>query len=125
MARNLQAKLPPSANLKIFDINREAMQKLAEEMAASQAGGATVELADSAADASQEAVSVFFFQLVTPFLSAAFYDETHCPIYDLSWGQLAGPPVIINTYKANPLRPARTIPAWNHPTPIRTCQQGS
>jgi 3-hydroxyisobutyrate/3-hydroxypropionate dehydrogenase len=58
MARNLQAKLDPSDSLTIFDINREAMQKLAGEMAASQAGGASVELGDSAADASKEAVSV-------------------------------------------------------------------
>lgn len=63
MARNLQAKLPPGDSLKIFDINREAMQRLAGEIAASPAGGASVSLADSAADASQEAVSVFFFQL--------------------------------------------------------------
>ncbi|KAL1859455.1 hypothetical protein Daus18300_009600 [Diaporthe australafricana] len=55
MAHNLQAKLSPSDSLRIFDINREAMQKLAADMAASQAGGASVELADSAADASQEA----------------------------------------------------------------------
>lgn len=66
MARNLQGKLPPSDSLRIFDINREAMQRLAGEMAASQAGGASVELADSAADASKEAVSVFSFQLTPP-----------------------------------------------------------
>lgn len=64
MARNLQAKLPPSDSLKIFDINREAMQRLAGEMAASQAGGASVELADGVADASKEAVSVFSFRLI-------------------------------------------------------------
>lgn len=58
MAKNLQAKLPPGDSLRIFDINREAAQRLAGEMAASQAGGASVELADSAADASKEAVSV-------------------------------------------------------------------
>lgn len=105
MARNLQAKLPPSDSLRIFDINREAVQRLAGEMAASQAGGASVELADSAADASKEAVSFFLYNLCPP-LSVASYDETNCPIYDLSWGQLAGPPVILNTYKANPLIPA-------------------
>lgn len=63
MARNLQAKLPPSDSLKIFDINREAMQRLAGEMTASQAGGASVELADSVADASKEAVSLSSSQL--------------------------------------------------------------
>lgn len=58
MAKNLQAKLPPGDSLRIFDINRDAAQRLAGEMAASQAGGASVELADSAADASKEAVSL-------------------------------------------------------------------
>lgn len=72
MARNLQAKLPPSDSLKIFDINREAMQRLAGEMAASQAGGASVGLADSAADASKEAVSVSSFQLAPSSCSPPF-----------------------------------------------------
>lgn len=72
MARNLQAKLPPSDSLKIFDINREAMERLAGEMAASQAGGASVELADSTADASKEAVSVSSFRLCAPSLSPPF-----------------------------------------------------
>ncbi|KUI68080.1 putative 3-hydroxyisobutyrate dehydrogenase, mitochondrial [Cytospora mali] len=55
MAKNLQAKLPPAGNVSIFDINREVMQRLAGEMKASQAGGASVELASSAADASKNA----------------------------------------------------------------------
>lgn len=110
MAQNLQAKLSPSDNLRIFDINREAVQKLAGEMAASQAGGASVELAESAADASMEAVSGSSPR-PTPLLSAASNDELYFPTYDLSWGQLAGPPVIINTYKANPLTPALTTPS--------------
>lgn len=70
MAHNLQAKLSPSDSLRIFDINREAMQKLAADMAASQAGGASVGLADSAADASKEAVSVASSPAHASFLSA-------------------------------------------------------
>lgn len=60
MAKNLQAKLPPADSLSIFDINRDAMQRLAGEMTASQAGGASVELASSAADASKDAVRIHF-----------------------------------------------------------------
>lgn len=32
MAKNLQAKLSPNDSLTIFDINREAMERLAEDM---------------------------------------------------------------------------------------------
>lgn len=56
MARNLQSKLPPSDSVRIYDINRGAAEKLAQEMSAQQAGGASVHVADSAADASREAV---------------------------------------------------------------------
>ncbi|KAK7734233.1 hypothetical protein SLS53_007881 [Cytospora paraplurivora] len=55
MAKNLQSRLSPSDSVSIFDINREAMQRLAGEMEALQAGGASVELASSAADASTKA----------------------------------------------------------------------
>ncbi|KAL8381296.1 hypothetical protein RB595_005528 [Gaeumannomyces hyphopodioides] len=60
MAKNLQAKLPPSDTVRLFDINRDAMQKLAAEMKASpsQAGGAAVELAESADAASTDADTV-------------------------------------------------------------------
>lgn len=56
MARNLQSKLPPSDTVRVYDINRGAAEKLAQEMSAQQAGGASVQVADSAADASREAV---------------------------------------------------------------------
>ncbi|KLU81381.1 hypothetical protein MAPG_00471, partial [Magnaporthiopsis poae ATCC 64411] len=58
MARNLQSKLPPSDTVRLFDINRGAMQKLAAEMKTSQIGGAAVELADSAEAASTEAANL-------------------------------------------------------------------
>lgn len=56
MARNLQAKLPPSDSISIFDINKTAMSGLKAEMEKSQTGGAKITLADSAADASTDAV---------------------------------------------------------------------
>lgn len=56
MAKNLQAKLSPKDSLSIFDINQDAVQKLAREMDASQTGGATVDVAQSAPDASKQAV---------------------------------------------------------------------
>ncbi|ROW05100.1 hypothetical protein VSDG_00611 [Cytospora chrysosperma] len=55
MAKNLQAKLPPADNVSLFDINRDVIQRLAGEMKTSQAGGASVVLASSAADASKDA----------------------------------------------------------------------
>jgi hypothetical protein len=71
MAKNLQAKLPPADNVSLFDINRDVIQRLAGEMKASQAGGASVVLASSAADASKHAVRSFslsecFFHLARP-----------------------------------------------------------
>lgn len=72
MARNLQAKLSPADNVSIFDINREAMQRLAGEMKAAQAGGASVTLASSAADASEEAVrSLLLFLIPYPLCRTA------------------------------------------------------
>lgn len=71
MAKNLHARLPPSDSVSVFDINREAMQRLAGEMKALQAGGASVELASSAADASSKAVrSLFSLHIIFP-LSAS------------------------------------------------------
>ncbi|KAL2019830.1 hypothetical protein VTK56DRAFT_9092 [Thermocarpiscus australiensis] len=58
MARNLQAKLPPSDTIRLFDINKAAAEKLAHEMTTQQAGGAAAEVAGSAADASREADTV-------------------------------------------------------------------
>lgn len=56
MAKNLQAKLLPTDSLSLYDINREAMQRLAGEMETTSTEGASVALAPSAADASQSAV---------------------------------------------------------------------
>ena len=57
MAKNLQAKLPPSDTIRLFDINKEAMEKLSGEMKSTQAGGAAVEMANTVVDAARDAVS--------------------------------------------------------------------
>lgn len=56
MARNLQSKLAPADSIRIFDINQASVQRLAEEMKASQAGGAVVETAGSAYEAAKDSV---------------------------------------------------------------------
>ncbi|KAI0413762.1 NAD binding domain of 6-phosphogluconate dehydrogenase-domain-containing protein [Xylaria grammica] len=58
MAKNLQSKLSPSDSVHLFDINKDAMHRLAKDMRASQAGGALVELAGSVAEAAREADTV-------------------------------------------------------------------
>jgi 3-hydroxyisobutyrate/3-hydroxypropionate dehydrogenase len=56
MAKNLQAKLPPTDSIRLFDLNKDAVQRLAEEMRASQAGGATVEVAGTVNEAAKDSV---------------------------------------------------------------------
>ncbi|KAJ8120700.1 hypothetical protein O1611_g10298 [Lasiodiplodia mahajangana] len=58
MAKNLQSKLSPSDSVRLFDINKDAMHRLAEDMRASQAGGAGVELADNVAETARDADTV-------------------------------------------------------------------
>jgi 3-hydroxyisobutyrate/3-hydroxypropionate dehydrogenase len=57
MAKNLQSKLSSGDSVRVFDVNNDAMQRLADEMEASQAGGAAVELAQNVSDAAKESVS--------------------------------------------------------------------
>ncbi|KAI1757237.1 NAD binding domain of 6-phosphogluconate dehydrogenase-domain-containing protein [Xylaria castorea] len=57
MAKNLQFKLFPSDSVCLFDINKDAMHRLAEDMR-SRAGGAVVELAENVAEAAKEADTV-------------------------------------------------------------------
>ncbi|KAJ3553111.1 hypothetical protein NPX13_g10956 [Xylaria arbuscula] len=58
MAKNLQSKLSPSDSVRLFDINKDAMHRLAKDMRTSQAGGAVVDLADNVADAAKDADTV-------------------------------------------------------------------
>jgi 3-hydroxyisobutyrate dehydrogenase len=65
MARNLQYKLHPSDTVRLYDINKDAMEKLAQEMRASKAGGAAVHLAETAADAAREAVCLHALRVLS------------------------------------------------------------
>jgi len=60
MARNLQAKLPPSDTISVFDINKAAAEKLVQEMKTQQAGGASAQVAGSVGDAAKDAVRPYF-----------------------------------------------------------------
>ncbi|KAI0834104.1 putative 3-hydroxyisobutyrate dehydrogenase G6G8.5 [Hypoxylon sp. FL0890] len=55
MAKNLQSKLPPSDSVRLFDINNDAVKRLAEEMRTSHADGAAVEVARNVNDAAKDA----------------------------------------------------------------------
>jgi hypothetical protein len=57
MARNLQAKLPSSDTLRIFDINAESIEKFANETKA-LGSGATVKIAATAREAAEDSVSL-------------------------------------------------------------------
>ena len=72
MARNLQSKLSPSDTVRLYDLNKEAMERLAQEMRAQKAGGAAVQLADTAADAAKEAVCPY-----VPFLMSLLPANPH------------------------------------------------
>lgn len=63
MAKNLQTKLPPNDSVRLFDINKDAVKRLADEMRASQAGGASVEVASTVNDAAKDAVCILLFPM--------------------------------------------------------------
>ncbi|KAI1447791.1 putative 3-hydroxyisobutyrate dehydrogenase G6G8.5 [Annulohypoxylon stygium] len=54
MAKNLQSNLSSNDSIRLFDINKDAMKRLADEMKASQTGGAAVDLAQNANDAAKD-----------------------------------------------------------------------
>lgn len=56
MARNLQAKLPSTDTLRVYDINSESVNKFANETKA-LSGGAVVEVASSVREAAEDSVS--------------------------------------------------------------------
>lgn len=56
MARNLQAKLPSTDTLRVYDINVESVNKFANETRA-LSGGAAVEVASSVREAAEDSVS--------------------------------------------------------------------
>lgn len=55
MARNLQAKLPSSDTLRVFDINAESIQKFTNETKA-LGSGAVVKIAANAREAAEDSV---------------------------------------------------------------------
>lgn len=57
MARNLQAKLPSSDTLRVYDINTESIQKFAKETKA-LGSGADVKVAANAREAAEDSVSL-------------------------------------------------------------------
>lgn len=69
MARNLQAKLPSTDTLRVYDINTESVNKFATETKA-LSGGAAVEVASSVREAAEDSVS---FPLTAQCCSS--YDE--------------------------------------------------
>jgi len=72
MAKNLQSKLSPSDSVHIFDINKDAMHRLAEDMRASHASGAAVKLANNVADAAKDAVGLPPLLPFRPFVLSSF-----------------------------------------------------
>jgi ornithine cyclodeaminase/alanine dehydrogenase-like protein (mu-crystallin family) len=69
MARNLQAKLPPSDTIRVFDINKAAAEKLVQEMKTQQAGGAAAQVARDAGDAARDAVCAWASLIIPPYLT--------------------------------------------------------
>jgi hypothetical protein len=117
MAKNLQAKLPPSDTIRVFDINKAAVEKLVHAMKTQQAGGAVAEAADSAGDAARDAVCAFLFPCrLAPRCGSyllGFYDEFVLFMTCSKLGRLAGlRRDYCYTTKANPLRSPRTTLAF-------------
>ncbi|KAK8128032.1 3-hydroxyisobutyrate dehydrogenase [Apiospora sp. TS-2023a] len=74
MAKNLQAKLAPSDSIRIFDINQSAVHRLAEDMKASQTGGAAVTTAETAKDAARDSDTVITCLPEPAHVKAVFSD---------------------------------------------------
>ena len=56
MARNLQAKLPSSDTIRVYDINVDSMKRFVDETKA-LSSGAAVEIASSVREAAEDSVS--------------------------------------------------------------------
>ncbi|KAI0013015.1 putative 3-hydroxyisobutyrate dehydrogenase G6G8.5 [Xylariaceae sp. FL0662B] len=75
MAKNLQSKLSPSDSIRLFDVNHDAMRRLAEEMRIfSAGGGAVAELARDAQDAAQDADTVITVLPEPPHVKSVYAD---------------------------------------------------
>jgi ornithine cyclodeaminase/alanine dehydrogenase-like protein (mu-crystallin family) len=69
MARNLQAKLPSSDTLRIYDINPDSIERFANETKA-LGSGAAVQVAATVREAAEDSVSFLMGILVDPTLPA-------------------------------------------------------
>lgn len=111
MAKNLQSKLTSADTVRLFDINKAAVQQLVSEVSAT---GAAVEVVPSVVDAAKDAVSqrapsipiVFPSPTISARLLrrlAASYNEYVCMI-QVGAGVRSDPLMINLSLKANPLR---------------------
>jgi len=67
MAKNLQAKLPSSDTLRIYDINTDSVNRFAQEIKA-LGNGASVTVADGVRDAAEDSVcSTLYFLHIPSF----------------------------------------------------------
>ena len=69
MARNLQAKLPSTDSLKVYDINAESVERFMNDIK-ELSGGATVTKASTVREAAEDSVSLLIL-----FLAFFLYDE--------------------------------------------------
>jgi ornithine cyclodeaminase/alanine dehydrogenase-like protein (mu-crystallin family) len=69
MARNLQAKLPPSDKLRIYDINPDSIERFANETKA-LGSGAAVQIAATVREAAEDSVSFPMIILVESTMCA-------------------------------------------------------
>ncbi len=80
MARNLQAKLPTSDTMKVFDINPAMVERFANDTKALKSGAA-VEAVDNVREAAEDSVRLFHRNIPTPLLA---YPHTLCDEFVLS-----------------------------------------
>lgn len=57
MARNLQSKLGEADVVRVFDVNKDTVRRFAEDVQTSSTGGASIEMAESTAEAARDSVS--------------------------------------------------------------------
>lgn len=86
MAKNLRAKIPAEDTLFVQDVNTAASKKFLEEHPQG------VRVAENVREVAEKAVSHLL-----PRSILVLHDETNFPfpLYDLSWGSLVAPFVII------------------------------
>jgi hypothetical protein len=89
MAKNLQAKLPPSDSLRIYDINAESVKKFVSETKATS-GGAAVQIASGVRDAAEDSVSLTKSSLLVLSTAPAINMMSLFQTNDLSWGPRLG-----------------------------------